>query len=269
MGDWALSQCERQEFSALQVSRTAGANTKSSYQQIIAATGFAYNAISLQLNSDGGGGQCYLVDIAIGAGGSEVVIIPNILVDSMRAIGHCGVNITIPVAIAAGTRISAALQEVGGSGTRQVNLALTGRAGGANAVQSPCGTVSNYGALTASSNGTLIDQGAVANTFGSWVQMTAATARDHNALIAVMGTNQTTSWAGSFLFDFQIGIGAGGSEVVIAQFESMTNANGNRMQVNSFDANYAVPAGSRVAMRSKCTSATSFERQATAIILGC
>jgi hypothetical protein len=173
MGDWALSACERQEFSTINASRGA-ANTKGAYAQLIAATGFQYQSISLNLVSEGGGGQCYLVDIAIGAGGSEQVIVPNVLYDSARGVYQNAVNITLPISVPAGVRVSARVQEPGGSGTRDVQIGLTGRAGGSNANNAEVGAVINYGANTSTSNGVLVDSGAVANTYGAWTQITAS-----------------------------------------------------------------------------------------------
>lgn len=267
MGDWALSQCERQEFSSGQVARTAGANTKSSYAQITAATGFAYSALTLNLASSGGGGQCYLMDIAIGGAGSEQVIVPNILFDSMRGAGQNGMNLTLPVSIPAGARISARLQEVGGAGTRTMELCVIGRAGGSNSAVACAGLTANYGANTGTSNGILVDQGATPNVFGAWTQITASTTSNHGQLMAVMGTNQSINTLGGY-YNFQIGIGAGGSEVAIAEFQSGTSTNTNRMHVNTYDINATIPAGTRIAMRAKCDVASATDRQATAIILG-
>lgn len=267
MADWALSQCERQEFSAAQVARTAGANTKSAYVQVTAATGFAYSAVSLILNSSGGGGQCYLVDIAIGAGGSEQVIIPNILFDSMRQAGNAGMCFTLPVSIPAGTRVAARLQETSGSGTRTVELCVIGRAGGSNANISTSGSATNYGANTSTSNGILVDQGGVANTYGAWTQITAGTTSNHSQIIANLGQNQTTNTLGGY-YDFQIGIGAGGLEVVIAEFQTLASANISRMLVATYDINAAIPAGTRLAMRAKCDMVSANDRTATAVIIG-
>lgn len=267
MGDWALSNCERQEFSTAQASRGA-ANAKGSYVQLIAATGFAYNAISIQLEPDGGGGQCYLVDIAIGAAASEVVIVPNILMDSSRAEHMNGVNIKLPVAIPAGSRIAARCQEVGGAGTRLVNVAVSGRAGGSNYAPSG-GAVVNYGANTSTTNGVLVDSGATLNTYGAWTEITSGTSADHNGLTAVLGTNQQSGTLVNSQYYFQIGIGAAASEVAIAEFISGMNTNNNRLHVNSADTLMSIPSGTRLAMRSKCVSSgAAAARHTTAILLG-
>lgn len=266
MADWALSNCEIQEYSAGTASHGT-ANGKGAYVQLIASTGFAYSAFSVQLTGEGGGGQCYLVDIAIGAAGSEQVIVSNILLDTTRAIGMNDINITLPIAIAAGSRISARCQEPGGAGTRNVGVVLSGRSGGVNYGPASVGAATTYGAVTASTNGTLIDQGASANAWGAWTQMSASTAVYHNMLIAVMGTDQqAANFGGTYLF--QIGIGAAASEVAIAQFRSSTNTNGTRMQNNSYYTNTQIPPGTRLSMRAQCTLAAASDRHATAILLG-
>jgi hypothetical protein len=267
MGDWALSSCERQEFFVVLASRGT-ANGKGSYVQLTAASGFQYSAVSIQLCSEGGGGQCYLADIAIGAAAAEQVVVPNILFDSTRSIYQNALNITIPICIPAGVRISVRVQEVGGAGTRDVRVGLVGRAGGSNYSQAQAGAAVNYGANTATTNGVLVDPGATANTFGAWAELTSATTRDHAGLMTVLGTNQQSGTLVDADFNFQIGIGTAGSEVVISEFISSLSSNFNRLGVNLFDIAASIPSGSRLAMRSKCTSSAAGARHSTAIILG-
>lgn len=268
MSDWALSRCERQEMSNGLASRGA-ANAKGAYVQIKASTGFQYNAIQVQLDTDGGGGQTFLVDIAFGGAGSEVVIIPNILIDSARAVHQNMVDLIIPIQIPAGTRLAARCQEVGGAGTRDVIVTLIGRAGGANYPQPSGGLIVNYGAITASTNGVLVDSGAVANAYGAWTEISAATSRDHSGIIAVLGSNKQTSTLVDTNYFFQIGVGGSGSEVAIAEFASATSSALNRFHVNTFDVAAQIPSGTRLAMRAKCVaSGAAAARNSTAVILG-
>jgi hypothetical protein len=268
MADWALATGERQEYSFASVARTGGANVKGAYAQLIAATGFAYTAITLQMYAGGGGGSCYLVDLAIGAAGQEQMIVPNILLDSMRTINMGAISITLPIAIPAGARVAARLQEVGGSGTRSVQMALVGRAGGSNTPQPTAGDAVTYGANMATSNGTLVDQGAVANTFGAFVELTSGTTRDHSFMAIVLGTNQQTN-NGSGELNLQLAIGPAGAEVPIAEFRTVGTALGTRLVIMNFDIAAQVPAGTRLSMRAKSTAVTSVDRIVTAILIGC
>lgn len=250
----------------MSVARTAAVNVKGAYAQVAAATGFSYSSITLCMYGTGGGGDCYLVDIAIGPSGAEQVIVPNVLLDSMRGIPHGQVSITLPVAIPAGVRIAARVQEVTG-GTRNVQLSVIGRAGGFNASPSAAGDVVTYGANTATTNGVLIDQGSVVNVFGSWAEMTPATTRAHNVLAIVLGTNQTST-ASSAEFNLQLAIGDSGAELVVAEWRTVLNGGVTRFGVNVFDIAASMPAGTRLSLRSKATLAGSTDRVMTAIIIG-
>lgn len=267
MADWSLNKGERQESSfGLAVRGTA--NAKGAYVQLIAATTFQYNALQIQLVADGGGGQTFLVDIAVGAAAAEVVIVPNVLLDSARGIGQVTVDIEIPISIPAGTRLSASCQEAGGAGTRNVVVTVIGKNGGAN-YPSSFAPVVNYGAITASTNGVLVDPGATPNVYGAWAEITAATSRGHSGIAAVLGTNKQTGTLTDSTYYFQIAIGAAGSEVPICEFMSSTSSAVNRMQINSLCAQFSIPSGTRIAMRSKCVSSgAAGARNPTAVILG-
>lgn len=268
MADWALSSCELTETSTAIANRGA-ANSKGAYVELIASTGFRYSAVTVQLIAEGGGGQCYLVDIANGAAGSEQVIVPNILLDSMRAASNSTVSLTIPVSVARGSRVAVRVQEVGGSSTRSVRAVVVGRVGGFNYPPNGFGEPVNYGANTSTTNGILVDPGAVANAYGAWTEITAATTRRHNGLIPVLGTNQQAVSVGIGAYYFQIGIGDAGSEIPAFEWMSMAASNANAFHPSSVDFRASIPAGTRIAMRSKCVlSSAANYRHPTAIILG-
>lgn len=270
MGDWSLSTCERVESSSATASRGA-ANAKGAYIQLLAATAFPYTSVTLQGVASGGGGQTYLIDLAVGGAGSEQVIVPNVLLDSARSIFSAALNITIPVAIPAGVRVSARVQEAGGAGTRTVEVTLIGRNGGVNAPPAAIGDAVNYGADTVNTNGVLVDSGATLNVYGSWTDITASTSRAHNGLQIVLGTNKQTGVLVDSQYYFQLGIGGTGNAVAanLGEFLSATDSAINRMLIADALFNQQIPAGTRVAMRSKCVvSGAAGARHTTAIILG-
>jgi hypothetical protein len=103
------------------VAGSASAFTKSAYTQITAATardysGFFFNMLPSALSS---GNNTY-VDIAVGAGGSEVIIVPN---HNFGAINvgaggsRFGLPFFMPTPIPAGTRLAARFQTEAGSKT--------------------------------------------------------------------------------------------------------------------------------------------------------
>lgn len=91
------------------------ANTKGSYAEITAATGHRYKALLISFGQQANAARtaCYwLVDIAIGAAGSEKVIISDLIIggsNNTMAI-HPRVIGPIPVDIPAGTRIAVRAQ---------------------------------------------------------------------------------------------------------------------------------------------------------------
>lgn len=268
MSNWGLQLCEQQEYSSAVASRGA-ANAKGAYAQLLAATGFRYDAITLNMVAEGGGGQTFLVDIAMGAAASEVVIVPNILFDNARAVYQSGMDLTLPIAVPAGVRLSARCQEAGGAGTREVRVVVSGLAGGANYQPATCGAAINYGAITASTNGVLVDPGAVANTWGAWTELTAATSQDHAGVAAVLGTNKQTGVLKDSSYEFQIGIGAAAAEVAIAQWLASLTSSNNAMKPCTHTIGASIPSGTRLAMRSKClASGVAEARHPTAILLG-
>lgn len=266
MADWHMSPCERQETSAAVLLR-GGMNSKGSFVQLVSSTSFAYSAIDLNLLPSGGGGQCYLVDVAIGLAGAEQVIVSNVLLDSVRGAFQNQVLITLPVSIPVGSRLSARQQEAGGAGTRNVNFSLTGRSGGVNSRQAAHGEAITYGANAAATTGVFVDSGDSANVFGAWIEIAAATARVHNFLTAVLGTNQVPT-NGSAELLIQIGIGPSGAEVPIAELRTGLSQQGTRVLNSSFDVAANIPTGSRLSVRCQSSSNAANVRVVSAILIG-
>jgi hypothetical protein len=102
------------------VTSNASANTKGTYSQLIASTAVDYMGLILALDNQNGSGvtsASYLIDIAVGAGGAEQVIVPNIVLNyALTATvffpGSAGPYF---VPIPAGTRVAVRCQDnVGG-----------------------------------------------------------------------------------------------------------------------------------------------------------
>jgi alkylhydroperoxidase/carboxymuconolactone decarboxylase family protein YurZ len=275
MADGSLSSCERVETPASVTCAIGAANVKGAWSQVVAASAFQYESLNIDLMLDiaSGGGEVFLVDVGIGASGSEVVVVPNILFDCNRSGLAAGahIHLSLPIQIRAGSRIAVRCQDIGGAGTRLVRVMLTGRAGGANVQRGVCGKMTTYGAISSgNTNGTLVDQGATANTYGAWTQITAATSAAHNFLQAVAGNDQQTSGnstgGGTMQVEFQIAVGASGSEQIIAQglfasSYSMGSVAG-ACQFRPF-----IPEGSRLSMRTKCSVAAAADRHVTFVLI--
>jgi hypothetical protein len=100
---------------------SASANVKGAYTELIAATAKRSVCMIVHLGIVPTVAIYYLVDIAIGAAASEVVIVPDLHVWHSNS---QTTPITIPIMIPPGTRISARCQASTGSKTIQIAISL-------------------------------------------------------------------------------------------------------------------------------------------------
>jgi hypothetical protein len=165
-----------------------------SYTTIIASTtGDSYGIYVLWGGTAAGTtntGQ--LVDIAIGAASSEVIIIPDL---GMGYTGSWGADrqhpnmVYFPLYIPAGTRISGRAQAVIASDTVSVKVITVGRS--TYGPQFVGQKVTAYGAVSASSRGTLVTAGT--SVYGTSAQLTASTADPIKyAQVCIQGGDNTT-----------------------------------------------------------------------------
>jgi hypothetical protein len=271
MADWSYSGGEAVDILGPTACTYGGANVKGAWVQMTAATAFQYEAIGLSIMQDGGdgGAEIFLVDIGIGAAGSEKVIVPNILLDVIRiGQGTLSLHMVLPVQVPKGARVAVRCQTSQGSGTRTARVLLTGKGGGHNNPKGVCNAMQCYGALSASdTNGTLVDSGASANTFGAWTQLTASTAANHNFAQPILGNNKQSSTTSTGVnCEAQLAVGASGSEKIIGHwiFGSMYYT-GFMSSLSSIAAQ--IPAGSRLSMRSKNSAATAADRNMSFVLL--
>lgn len=167
------------ETATFSISVTAGTtpNKNATYTTLIAATSYASYGIMVQLaglQTTASTNQRCLVDIALGAAASEVVIIPNLtcgnVADYVAASGK-GVLYFFPIYIPAGVRVSATA--AASTSADVVNIAV-------RLFQHPMGAgawfgsrVTAYGADTGNIRGTSTTP--AQNGFGTVVQITAST----------------------------------------------------------------------------------------------
>jgi hypothetical protein len=217
MGDWPiLSDGGKKSLVAVTLAATdlitfnaGNSNSMGAWTQIVAATPHAASGFWVCVVNKVNLGD-YLFNIGIGAAGSEVVIVPYILVSRLAPET---VWIYVPIAIPANTRMVAQAQTVLSSGTNSVGVGIY-LIGQGFIPSCGMGRVMALGVNTAASTGTaLADPGAVAHTKGAW-QAIATTVNPVRWLYAIPGMRNTTHGSGTkFLLD--IAVGAAGSEVVI------------------------------------------------------
>ena len=224
---------------------TGGAsNTKGSYTQLVAATTFDACWIMVSIKETSNSTTHCAVDIAIGAGGSEKVILSNLMVEGSTN-GTSGANSLFPCNIPAGTKISARAQN-GGAVADGPTVSIILFDGGFTQFEGAAGA-DDIGFVSATTYGSLITASASANTKGSYTQLVAATARDYIGFVLYFGAPSTGAGASRGLYD--IAIGSIGSEIVI-----VPNIGANAVQVNSKPAYSGpffinIPAGTRIAAR--------------------
>jgi hypothetical protein len=183
-------------------------NAKSAYVQLAAATTFDIGMLMLNLamTSQVTSGQSMAVDIAIGASGSEIDILPN-LVFSWSGLPPCSGMMMLPIHIPEGSRVS--FRYAQSANGDAFSLALTG-------FTTNHQFVSGYDALgyvSANTNGTaMAGGGGASNVKGAFTQLVSSTTVSYVGLIVSIDTEFQSSNA-NWLLD--VAVGASGSEVVI------------------------------------------------------
>lgn len=233
-------------------------NTKGSYVQFVASTGFASNFLDLMIGATTLTNCNILIDIATGAAASETVIIPNILAEGIGTSSlRAGGLYEFVLAIASSTRVACRCQASSGAITvADVTLTLTsaGTTTGAAAYVA-------YGVSTATSAGTTIDPGATPNTKGSYVEITASTSAISQVLMLSNSSRSNTAPT-SGRWSVDIATGAAASEVVLVPDLRQLIGGGGVPPGQLYPRSYTVPtyiaASTRIAVRasSDITDAT-------------
>lgn len=249
------------------VTTGGSAHTKGANAELAAATAFACTMVRLFVQfTTNTAGRVYLIDIATGAAGAEVVVAANILLDGGggSAVGGGGC-IDLPLAIPAGERIAVSAQSGATSVTLVAAITLK-RVGTTPGITS----FTTYGANTGASRGTAIDPGASANTKGLWTELTASSASTIQALLLSVGFggNGAPSTARWYV---DLGIGASGSETVIVpdvQIEAFESNNTYGWAFRSYLMFPYIPSGTRVAARASCSINNATDRLFDLALLG-
>lgn len=270
MGDWAvgwdIGHLEVDDSSTpdnVTITASATAHTKGSYAELIASTSFdaaglliMYTAASADLS--------YLLDVAIGAAASEVIVVPDLLFCAEDRLTSW---FFLPCEIPASTRIAARCQCSTGSSAMRVRAMPM--SGGFYLPRS-LGQVVTYGADSGSSGGTAIDAGASANTFpASYTQLVASTSEDLAALAINLGGNLNGSTADA-AFEIEVAVGASSSEVValnvVLYSGSATDVQGP--EPGGFWFPCSIPSGSRLSARMRASTTDATDRVTDLVVHG-
>lgn len=244
------------------VTASASANQKGSWVTLtdgleINATGFLIGVTQGTLSRD------FLIDIAIGSPGSEVVIVENLQV-SIGSVANAGhPNVVLPLPIPARTRIAARVQASTGAATIGLNLHLY------NALQMPSSRFAKtYGANTADSGGTQVDPGGVtANQKGAWSELVAAVECPINFLVVSIG-NQANAARSNASYVADIGVGAAGSEVaVVSSLGAASSVGSDILTPQWWGVPVSIPSGQRLVARA-ASSITAANRLFDVAVVG-
>lgn len=246
---------------------TSAAYTPSAWVEIVSAVPAA--VVGFQLTVRAHGWRRCLVEIGLGAASSEVVIarlpfLSNGAMNSGTGPDHHYQPVFVPLALPAGARLSARLTAPDGSIVARLSL----RVQQASALH-PVGFTRC--ALHGLDESNLFLSTVVANdaSYGSWVQLTSATAFPVKAFFQLGNTGYPSGYApyGSRT-EHQLGIGGSGSEtpVYARPIGSMYNDWPVSLYSPLTPANW--PAGVRVATRCRVQSGQAWENTAGVLLFG-
>jgi hypothetical protein len=240
-----------------------GNATEGNWVEMIAAT--AHEATGLMITAWlGSNTRTAMLDVAVGAGGSEVVIAENLPVSRPFDAATNGLmTVMLPLAIPAGTRIA-----VRGYGSGAVNAYVTVTVlQGSYLGHAPYRRATTYGA--AQPYLTLVDAGSTANTKSAWTEIVASTTAPIKLLYLLYGPESSTAHGGggesTSLVD--IGVGAAASEVVVLANLAVSRQRPYVPHVLG-PIPVDIPAGSRIAVRAQCSSTVDDHYQLGIGILG-
>jgi hypothetical protein len=249
---------------AASVAAHASANTKGAYTELCAA--LPWDAlISLYAMHGALNNRDFLIDLAIGAAGSEQIIVPNIYYTQM-AYYYFPILFPLKVFVPSGTRISARCQAT--TGGQPVFCHIHAERFTACGGDIPPQYAVNYGAVTADSGGTGIDPGATPGTYGAWVELTASSVALRGFLFQV-GTQRNAARS-TYTYAIDIGVGAAGSEQAICEELPRWTYNGHNFLNPQIEGPFMIPipAGTRIAVRGICTGTDATDRLFDAMIIG-
>lgn len=205
VGGSTLSYPNLVDSSALvNVAASSTIHTKGAWIELVASTSAAANWLQIVTNNNSvGTDTSSLIDIGLGAAGSETVLISNATAGytTTGAVNLLS-SLLLPISIPAGSRIAARSQSIISSRNVPVSVATL-----SDGLTSPS-SIDTLGAVTASSRGTNLPSNNI------YVQIVGSTSREYQAIL-MMPTGGGSSTIATESSTYILGIGASGSEVAL------------------------------------------------------
>jgi hypothetical protein len=220
------------------VTDSGTAGTKGAWAQLIGSTASDIAWLAISIASQASLLTTAFVDIGIGAAGSEVVVLSNLML-SVSGEDPAPAQYVLPVYIPARTRIAARCMSADGSENVAVSISAWD---GAMQSAAPVSAVDAIGITGTTPTGVTVPAtGAV----GAYVELVASTANDYSGFLLGFTSSQIglVAW-------IDVAVGVAGSEQLILPSYHITWDNGGCMVPrNSFYIPTPIRAGSRVAAR--------------------
>ncbi len=243
------------------VAAHASANTKGAWVEFSASTPFAAAGFYL-LWSLPGTASSRLVDVGIGAAGSEVVVLSNLIVAG--GAGFQREAIFIPLEIPSGARLAVRQQSSTGGQNSELVIVLV-----AKSFHGPGGfhRAVTYGANPGDSGGVQVDPGGTINAKGAYSEIAGATTGPTHGMLFLTGTQgNALMTSGAWLCD--IAIGAAGSEkIVVADLFLLVDSGPDFMVPGAIFFPVTIPEGSRIAVRAQSNFNDATDRVFDTVII--
>lgn len=243
---------------------SGSAHSVGSWVQLTPAGGLPRdaNGIALTLTSDTRTRAMF--DIAVGATGSEIVVVEKLYHGGGQEIRN-GETFYLPLTLGKGSDVSVRAQSRLSSADFWVTIQAFSDGPEQDLLTR---RVDALGTVLASTSGTIVDPGGTANQLGGWVEVVNSTARPYRALMAAFGIGDTTTTPNGKTL-VELGIGASPNEVIIVQGISMAaELNRDSWMPSFFHLPIAVPANSALSARSQSTDIAVGKREVDVVLYG-
>lgn len=236
---------------SLLTSVTAGAaNTLGNWVQVYATTPFPASGMVVQLGQAGiavsAQNSQTLLDVGVGVSGQEQVIVGDMAIGGSLPFASW----QIPIAVGQGQRIAVRLRSAVASKSCTMGVSIYGGGGGLEGGYKGV----TYGAVTASSRGTILTAAGATNTEAAWTQITAATtSRTGWLIIGLAAPNNALATGQNGLLDIGVGTAPAGTPIINdIPFSVSTNEDVNCAYPLTYPVN--IPAGQGIVARYRGTS---------------
>jgi len=194
----------------------------------------------------------YAVDIGIGAIGSEISLISNLMFHAASSWNYRFYQ--FPLSIPEGTRVVARCQALDVTSVdKNIYICLTGWANDWDGQE--IDSYDTLGFVGASTKGTQLAGSGSSNTMGAYTVLTASSANDYAGLM-LSADMSGVGGGGNDSYAFDVAVGGSGSEVDVISKIIMNKSDNVQMLLSAFMP-IEIPAGSRITARGQSTDGTA------------